>query len=201
LDVVIPCLYEYSIAYKDNEKYKALIPFPINLDDIEYHENILSNGKVVFFHGLIRELEKGTVYIREALERLQQDFPNDVEVIIDGHMPFDRYVEVLNKANVVVDQCLSYGYGINACIAMAQGKVVVSGCRHETINAFGIDSTPMVLAKPDSGFLYEQFKSIVERKDEIKEWGRKSRIYVENLHDYRQVAQQCIDVWKSTGKV
>lgn len=201
-DIIIPSLYEYTVGYKSEDLHKLynVIPFPINLSDLKYQENNPKN-KVVFFHGINRELAKGTPFIREALEKLQEKYPNDVEVIIDGKMPFKEYVEVMQRANVVVDQCCSYGYGINACIAMAQGKVVVSGARQETLNAFGIEKTPMLCAKPDVGYLYNQFEYILQQKKNLAQLGYDSRQYVENLHDHVKVAQQYVDAWKSTGKI
>jgi len=199
-DVIIPSHYEYSVAYVTNNKASKVIPFPINVDNIEYRDNIVQD-KIVFFHGLTRELNKGTPFIREALERLQKSYPNDVEVVIDGHMPFEQYVQMLKRTNVVVDQCCSYAYGINACLAMAQGKLVLSGCREETLKALGIKETPMVLAKPDVEFLYKQMENIVTRRESILDWGKQSRSYVEVIHNYKKVAQEYVDAWKATGKV
>lgn len=199
-DVIIPSHYEYSLAYITNRKVSKVIPFPINVNNIEYSDNIV-NDKIVFFHGLTRELSKGTPFIRRALEKLQNNYPNDVDVVIDGHMPFDQYVQLLKRTNVVVDQCCSYAYGINACLAMAQGKVVISGCREETLKALDVKETPMVLAKPDVEFLYKQMENIVTRKESILDWGKQSRAYIEDIHNYKKVAQEYIDAWKATGKV
>lgn len=196
-DVIIPSLYEYSIGY--NRNVNTVIPFPINISEIKYKENVVKD-KVVFFHGLNREAAKGTAFIKEALEKLKNKYPSEVEVIIDGHMPMDKYLKVLEKTNVVVDQCCSYGYGINACIAMAQGKIVMSGCRKETLGAFGINTTPMVCTKPDAEYLYKEMVKIVENKKEIPRRGLESRQYVERLHDYRKVAKLYLKAWQSTGK-
>ena len=122
-------------------------------------------------------------------------------MVIDGHMSFDQYVQLLKRTNVVVDQCCSYAYGINACLAMAQGKVVISGCREETLQALDVKETPMVLAKPDVEFLYKQMENIVTRKENILDWGKQSRVYVEDVHNYKKVAQEYVDAWKATGKV
>lgn len=200
VDIVIPSLYEYRLGYEKMKNVANVIPFPINTNSITYSENQV-NKKVVFFHGLNRELTKGTAFIREALQKLQAIYPNEIEVIIDGHMPFDKYVNVMKRANVVIDQCCSYGYGINACIAMAQGKVVVTGRREETLQAFGLDDAPIFPAKPDVDFLFEQLQYIVENKKKIPGWGYESRKYVENVHHYVKVAEKYIEAWKSTGKI
>src|SRR5699024_360448 len=100
------------VGYRAN-KVSRVLPFPINIEEISYTENIIKD-KIVIFHGLNREASKGTGFIREAMEKLQENYKDEVEIIIDGYMPFDSYMKLLSKVNVVVDQCLTYGYGINA---------------------------------------------------------------------------------------
>lgn len=200
MDVIIPSLYEYSVGYKDHSNIHGVIPFPINCSTIEYKENLLKD-KIVFFHGLNREKKKGTEFIVKAFELLKKAYPNDVEIIASGHMPLNEYIEVMSKANVVVDQCLSYGYGINACLAMAQGKVVMSGCRKETLNSFGIEQTPMILATPSVEQLFAQMSFLIENRTKINEIGYESRKYVEKVHDHVRIAQKYVEAWKSTGKV
>lgn len=199
-DVIIPSLYEYWVGYRNNHKTSKVIPFPINIDQIEYKENKVNN-KIVFFHGLIREESKGTKFIRAAMERLKKAYPNDVEIIIDGHMPFRKYMEIISRTNVVADQCCGYGYGINACVSMAQGKVVLSGCRKEVLDAFGLTEAPIFPVKPDVDVLFEQMAYIVEHKQEIPRWGYESRKYVEKVHDYRINAQKYVEAWKATGRI
>lgn len=197
-DIIIPSLYTYSFEHVGPTS--QIVPFPINTGSIKYRDNEIKDGKIVFFHGLNRELMKGTPFIREALNRLKANYSNDVEVIIDGHMPFDKYMEVISKANVIVDQCCGYGYGINACVSMAQGKVVISGARQETLAALGVDSAPVIPARPSVDFLYEQMVSIIANRSMIKEMGYNSRRYIECLHDHKSVAQQYINIWNNCIK-
>ena len=41
--------------------------------------------RIVIFHGIIREDFKGTKYFLEALERIKQEYPDKVEIIVDGN--------------------------------------------------------------------------------------------------------------------
>lgn len=198
-DVIIPNMYEYRIGYQGDKVYDV-VPFPINVSSIKYSENIVKD-KMIFFHGLNRELSKGTPFIKEAMLRLKQNYPNDVEVILEGHLPYKEYIEIMNKANVVIDQCLAYGYGINACIAMAQGKIVMSGNRVETRKAFGIENSPVIHIQPDVDEIYKQLVYVLEQKKNTKDMGYTSRRYVEDIHDHIKVAQRYVDAWKSTGKI
>lgn len=195
VDMIIPTAYEYEVGYREEEKATPIIPYPINLDSLVYKDNIVKE-RVVFFHGLNREKEKGTPYIREAMQRLKERYPNDVETIIDGRMPYDKYLEVMARANVLLDQCMAYGYGINGCIGMAQGKVVMSGgFREENIRALGVDNAPGVYIKPDVDFIFMKLCEVLEKKSEFLEWGQKSRQFVEQVHDYEKVANKYLEVW------
>lgn len=197
-DIIIPSLYEYSVGYRNYNNLYKVIPFPIDVKEIPYAKNIVRD-KIVFFHGLNREEAKGTPFIRKAFDILQNKFPNQVETVVAGHLPFKEYTELLNRANVIVDQCCSYGYGINACIAMAEGKVVMSGRKDETISAFDIDYCPIIEATPNVDDLVKKMSEIVLHKESIPQLGYESRKYVEDLHDNVKVAQLYIDAWKSAG--
>jgi len=194
-DVIIPCSYDYKKAYENIQKASEIIPFPINLKNINYEENKVGN-KIVFFHGVNRELAKGTYFIKEALNRLKENYPNDVEVIVDGNMPFDQYIQVMKKTNVLIDQCLSYSYGMNACIGMAQGKVVLSGNRKEVSDYTGIKS-PIINIEPDVDYIYNQLVSLLENKNRIGEIGQRSREFVEKNHNHIEVAKKYLEIWKS----
>lgn len=199
VDVIIPSLYEYSVGYPKTAKLNPVIPFAIDLDSIEYKENIVKD-KIVFFHGLNREIEKGTDLIRLALEKLKENYPDTVDFYMEGHMPFKEYMDVMDKTNVVIDQCKSYGYGINACVAMAKGKVVMSGARKETLDAFGVKETPIFHIEPDVDKIYCQLEKIVKQKNNIKNLGYESRKYVEQLHDCKKVAKQYEIAWRKAAQ-
>lgn len=195
-DIIIPSLYEYAVGYT---KTYSVIPFPINIDTIKYEQNVV-NDKIVFFHGLNREATKGTKMIVEAMNILKEKYPTDVEIIIDGHMPFDEYVKIMKMTNVVVDQCLTYGYGINACIAMAQGKVVMAPCHIKTLESFGISNCPIIDIGPNVRDIYDKMEYLVLNKRLIKEIGIESRKYVEEIHNYKKIAYRYIDAWRSMQK-
>ena len=199
VDVIIPIHYEYSLGYTNNERLTKVIPCGIDLTKITYNKNIVRD-KIVFFHGINDELKKGTPFIREALKRLMKKYPDKVEVIIDGHMPFDKYVDVMNKANIVIDQCCSYAYGINAMIAMAQGKVVMAGARKETTFALGANTCPIIHISPDIDQIYEQLLYIVDNVYKIEQMGIASRKYVETYHDCIKIAKEYVHEWEEKSE-
>lgn len=199
VDGVIPISYTYKLAYKDNSNLLETIPLPININKIKYVPQNFHNNKIFIFHGISREGFKGTKFIKLALEKLKSNYPNDVEIVIDGKMPLDKYLDILSKTNIVVDQALSYEYGMNAMYSMAMGKVVLSGNEPECQEEFNRSDIPVINIKPDVDDIYHKLEKLVLNKDEIIKIGKKSREFVEDFHSHTKVAKQYIDVWNSVG--
>lgn len=195
----IPIMYEYAQGYRDisYDKLCPTIPIPMNIDKITYEDNVIED-KVVIFHGLNREGVKGTPLIRQAMERLQKNYPDKVDCIIDGKMPLDEYLLLLRKTNVVVDQVYTVSNGVNAVYNLAMGKVVVGGGEPEFLEEFGLDDSPLVCIQADSDNIYHQLEQIVKNKKLILKHGKASRKFAEEVHDYRKVAKQYLSAWNKS---
>lgn len=197
VDGIIPITYTYAEAYRLHEKLLKTIPLPLNVDKIKFIPQKVDGGRLKIFHGLNREEEKGTRYIRKAMLRLKENYPNDVEILIDGRMPLDKYLKVLEESNIVVDQALSYEYGMNAVYSMAMGKVVLSGNEPECQQEFGRTDIPVINILPSADDIYNKLEKLVLDKKSIVEIGEKSRIFVEDFHNHVKVAKQYVDTWNS----
>lgn len=194
-DGIIPVMYEYAVGVRELPNCKRTIPLPFNSAQVEYRNNKVGN-KLVFYHGILREKDKGTAYIRQAFDIIQKKYPNDVEMIICGNLPFREYLEVLRKTNVLVDQCKEHCWGMNACYGMAQGKVVLGGASRNSLKEFGLEKSPVFHIQPNTEQIVKQIEHVLENRNQIEEWGYESRRFVENFHDCRKIAQQYLDVWK-----
>ncbi len=192
----IPIMYEYAEPYRlaNYPKLCPTIPIPINLDEIKYQKNIIKE-KIVIFHGLNRPNQKGTPIIKEAFERLQKDYPNEVETIIEGKMPLKNYIELMKRTNIVIDQTYSVSSGVNGLISMAMGKVTLGGGEQECLKEFGINSCPMIPIKPDADDIYNKLVELIKNKDKFEKIGEESRKYVEEIHDCKKIAQKYIEIW------
>lgn len=194
-DGIIPVMYEYAVGVRELPNCKKTIPLPFNSGKSEYRTN-RPDGKLVFYHGILREKDKGTDYIRQAFEIIQKKYPNDVEMIICGNLPFQEYLEVLRRTNILVDQCKEHCWGMNACYGMAQGKVVLGGASRNSLKEFGLEESPVIHIKPDVRQIVHQIEYVLENRNRIEEWGYESRQFVETFHDCKKIAQQYLDVWK-----
>ena len=194
VDGIIPNNYEYEISYKGHKNLLNTIPSPINTEKINFIENNIDN-KIVIFHGLNRYGIRGTRHVEEAYRLLEKKYPNKLELIIDGNMPLEKYLNVLNKANIVIDQTYSHSVGINGLYALALGKVVLGGSEPESLNTLGVDSSPVINIEPNAKSIVDEIEKLLNNKHLIKEIGFQSREFVEKIHNHRKIAEKFLKAW------
>lgn len=197
VDGVIPIMWEYAESYRNSNyanKLTSTIPLPINTNSISYEKNSVKN-KVVFYHASNRPDFKGSPYIIEAMKRFQNMYPNDVEMIYADFLPLNEYLEVMSKANVIIDQCRSYSYGMNALYAMAKGKIVMSGAEPEAVEELGMSDCPVLNITPDVDQIVDRFKQVLLNRDSIEVKGQEARFFVEQKHNHVKIAERYLEAW------
>lgn len=194
-DGIIPIMYEYEISYKGHEKLKETIPIPMNLSKIKYEENVVKN-KLVVFHGLNRYGFKGTRHVEEAFDILSKRYPNELELVIDGNMPLDKYLEVMKKTNIIIDQTNGYSLGVNGVYALAMGKIVLGGAEPESLTSLNITNSPVINIKPNAQSIVTEIEKLLDNKANIPNLGYQSRIFVEKVHCHIKVAKQYLKIWE-----
>lgn len=196
MDGIIPVMYEYSVPYRKYPNLRQTLPLPINTHKIKYFNNNVSK-KIIVFHGLNRYGFKGTRFVEKAFEILNKKYPNDLELIIDGKLPYNKYIELLSRANIVIDQTNSYSLGMNALIAMAMGKVVLGGAEPESIKEMGYNYCPAINIIPNEKDIVSKIEMLLDQRKDITDIGFRSRKFIEEYHDYLKVAQQYLKVWNN----
>jgi hypothetical protein len=194
VDGIIPTNFEYEISYKGHKNLLPLIPHPININKIKFIENII-NGKLIIFHGLNRYGLRGTRHVEEAFKLIEKKYPNKFELIIDGNMPLEKYLNVLKRANIVIDQTYGHSIGMNGLYALALGKVVLGGSEPEALESLGMKNSPVINIKPNSQHIFEQIEILLRDINKIKEIGYLSRKYVENVHSHIGISKKFLDIW------
>ncbi len=135
---------------------------------------------------------KGSAFIEEAIQRL----------IIDGYSiqydclhgkSNDEVLEILENADIVVDQIIIGWHGIFAIEAMAFGKPVITHIREDLLHAYEEigclekGELPLINAMPTT--IYAVLKDLLEHSEKWEEIGRKSRKYVEKHHSINVVGK------------
>lgn len=201
IDGYIPIWYEYAQPFRGYKSTMKTIRIPIPIDDFEYKPNIINN-KIVFFHGIpTRQLAKGTAYIKEAFARMEQKYGDVAEFVCAGGLPFDEYMKLIGRVNVILDDANSYSIAMNGLFSLTKGKVVMGGAEPEGNRELGIeDVNPVFNLKPDVEQICSQIEYIIQHKDKIEEWGLKGRQFVEKYHNYISIAKEYEAVFLNTLK-
>lgn len=195
---IIACLYEYYHAYKGDFADKlAYAPLPI--DTTEITPTATYNGKARFFVGVQRSkrILKGCDIMLDALNGVAANYPDRVDVQVVESLPYSEYIECLTQSNILVDQLYSYTPAMNALLGMARGMVTVSGGEPEMYNLIGESKNhPIVNMQPTMHSAIEEFTKLVESIDTLPQRGADSRKFVEQHHNYIDVAKRYIDIWR-----
>jgi len=193
MDMIIPSMYSYYVGYSDNNKTTKPVPLPGN-SIIEKNNFSSSNTKLQILFGITRRNVKGAQYILDALERIKTEFHDKVDVKIVEKLDFKSYIRLLKYSDILIDQCKSYDYGMNAINAMENGLIVLSGFEKEAINYLKIKNNPIINIIPDSTQIYSKIKELINLSSfEIQSAKVDSYRYVKKHHDLKVISTKFID--------
>lgn len=198
-NLIIPNAYEYAEAYRKSSwsfKISETIPFPINTKKIKC-EQLCLDEKIVIYHASNRPIGKGSVFINEALNIISKRYPNEVEVISAEFLPLEEYLEAIKRTHIVIDQCRSYSYAMNALYSLAQGKIVLSGCEDECIREWNLKESPVINIEPNVEDIVKKLEVLILNKNKIKEISLESRRYVEEQHNHIMIAEKFVKKWEN----
>lgn len=201
-DGIIACLYEYYISYLPHYSSKlTFIPLPINLDKIK-KTDILNTDKIRFFIGINRARRKfkGSDRLYDSLLKVYSKYPDKIELIIAESVPYAEYLEMFQNSDVVLDQLYSYSPAMNGLLTLAEGKILVSGGEPEMYELLNEDKIrPIINVYPSDEDIFNKLEHIVLNRDKLLHVSDDGRLFVEKHHDYKVVAQQYLDFWRSKG--
>jgi len=197
-DGVIACLYEYYVAYKPYFDSKlTFIPLPINLNKIKKTEIDVST-QLEFFVGINKERSqfKGTDRFYRILQDVEKKYLSEININTVQSVTYNQYIEAINKSDVVLDQLYSYSPAMNGLLALAMGKVLVSGGEPEMYDLLGEkENKPIINVYPSDEDIFNKLEGIVLNKQDIPEISEKGRLFVEEHHNHVKVARQYLDFW------
>jgi glycosyltransferase involved in cell wall biosynthesis len=189
---------DYKIPLEAMGYKPSFIPNPINTDIIEYKELEIKT-RIVIFLGINRGsyIKKGIPFFEKALALIKEKYNAKVEIIISENIPYNKYIELYNRAHILLDQVYAYDQGYNALEAMAKGKVVFTGAETEFTKHYNLTEKVAVNALPDVDSLVNELSFLIENPDELIAIGKRARTFIEKEHNYIKIAYNYLDVWKS----
>lgn len=199
----VTALYEYNQVCRSimTDGRLAYGGIPIDTSSIEYSGIDPTGRKIRLFLGrhADRTVEKGTDRLLAVAQRVVDAHPDKCTLDIVENLPYSEYLKRLRNADIVLDQLYSYTPATNAMLAMAMGKVAVSGGEPEFYDFIGEkEKHPIVNAVPDDDdALYRAVEDAVIHRERLADLGAKSREFVVRHNDVDVVAKRFIDFWTS----
>jgi glycosyltransferase involved in cell wall biosynthesis len=189
---------DYKIPLEAMEYKVRFIPNPINTDTIKFKELEIKT-KVVIFLGINRGsyIKKGISFFEKALTIIKEKYGSKVEIIITENIQYEKYIKCYKKAHILMDQVYAYDQGYNALEAMAKGKVVFTGAENEFTKHYNLTERVAINALPDVDSLVNELSFLIENSDEIIALGKRARTFIEKEHNYVNIAEKYLQVWKS----
>lgn len=193
---VIPGLYEYKQAYKNNIKCTEVINLPINCDAYSYQEKNLNNPLKIFYSKkphMGDYYKKGYKNFDEALQILR-DKQIPFELVTANGIPFEAYKKLLSDCDILLDQTLSYDRGMSGVIGMANGMITFSGNELAVESYYG-KAIPCINAEPDSLKLSDQLEDIIINYSNYAHLREESKKFVKETHSVDIIVNKYLKVW------
>lgn len=202
-DGIISGLYEYDVCYRRAFPEKTrYIPFPINVGVLTPREPHTETDKLRFFIGVQKNREeyKGTDVMYRAMLRVQEKYPDKMEIVRVESVPYAQYCDMMNSSDVLLEQLYSYTPSMNSLLAMAKGLVLVGGGEEENYEILGeTELRPIVNVLPNEDDVCDKLEYLILNRDDMHKRQQDSVTYVKRHHDHVKVAAQYIEFWKSRG--
>ena len=198
VDSIVPTMYEYNMPYADFSNTRNCVLLPCPVDEFNKYPAFNSElkEKIVFFHGVTRPHFKGSYFIQDAFQKASEIYGDKAEFIISEKMPYKEYLEAIERADVIVDQCLSYSYGINAILALASGKICFSGAEPIAMKNINVINCPIINILPCSEQILKEIGTVLEKDSfELNSLKFLGPEYVQKYHSPKSIQQQLSSYW------
>lgn len=157
-------------------------------------------GTIRIAHAPNHPRQKGSEYIEKAISDLKKE-GYSVEYCYLSHKTNEEVLEMLQGADIVVDQLIVGWHGMFALEAMSLGKPVITHIRSDLLNAYEemgcIEKGEMPLINATPTTIYDVLKNLVDHPETLAEIGRKSRAYVDKYHSIEKVGEYFDEINRS----
>lgn len=200
IDGAVSALYEYHLALErvlpsDMVAYGGI---PVDLASVQRTVGDTVPERVTLFLGRHRDrmVEKGTDRLEAAARAVVGEMPDRCRLEIVENVPYARYLELLGKAHIMLDQLYSYTPATNALLGLARGMTVMTGAEPEYYDFIGERvNRPVINAVPDDAMLADQLRTLVSQPEIIPRRAEAGRRFVAQHNSTDAVAGRFADFW------
>lgn len=172
-----------------------VLPLGIDLEQYKFQPLSLEMDSLVLLHAPTHTGNKGTHFIESAIDKLK----NEGEKIIykrASNITHSQLLKEYENCHLFIDQIVSGWYGTASIEAMAIGRPTICFLREKYFQYIDYGhKIPIINANPDT--IYECIKMILRDKKSLSEIGRKSRSFVEDVHDVKKITFKLIQEYHS----
>lgn len=190
----IACLIpgEELLTYVDRSAFPEpyRIRQRVNMGDYEPTYPDPSRTKPLLVHMPSHKARKGTDAVLKAIDSLK--ISHDFEFKLIHGVERSEALNILQQADIFLDQFAAGSHGLATLEAMAFGKPTLCYIKPSLISEFPADC-PIINANQDN--LADILKPVIEDGQLRNEIGRASRAYVEKYHDSRMLAKQLVNIY------
>ena len=190
---------DYHIPYENFNKYLGMIPNPINIDKLKKCE-INKKNKIFILHAINskNKIKKGNEFFEKSLILIEEKYKNKIKIVKTIDRPYSEHIINVNECDILLDQVYAYDQGYNALEAMALGKVVFTGAEKEWVEFYNIKEDSVAInALPDISKIVEKLSWLIENPMQLKSISKNARKFIEEHHDYKNIANKYLKTWKT----
>lgn len=188
--------YADIILSLPNQSQLAIRPYhnffyPICLDEIEENSTQRKDKPVVAHAPSVRNI-KGTKYVLDVFERLQQDGVIFEPLLIEN-MSYSEALEAYKKTDLLVGQMFCPGGGKQSFELLAGGKVVLTCMGYDAgyPQFEKKEECPIIDVNKDN--LYDVLKDTIENYELRQSLAKKGRAYVDKYHNAYKLCENIIN--------
>jgi hypothetical protein len=183
-DVVIPGF----MGFDGVGRWDVLTPSPLVVD-LDFwarskQEVLSDSGEVVIAHAPNHRGFKGSEFVIQAVASLRLEGLNVRLLLLEGMTLRQVRKALLTEADILVEQVLFFGHGLNGLEGMASSLPVVSNLDSESRRVLDnytfFGECPIVSARKDT--LVDVLRELVLDANKRTELGAQGRLYIEKWH-------------------
>lgn len=187
--IVPACMLRYIQTDICHRVY--VVPQRIVLSDYSPAYPRPDKARPIVVHAPTAPIAKGTPAVLKAIEQLKTKY--DFEFRLLQGINRSRALELMQNADIFLDQFVLGDHGMAALEAMAFGKPVLCYIMPSVIDKYPPDC-PIINANQDN--LAGVLEPLLKDGGLRHEIGRRSRAYVEKYHDATRLAHQLVDIYR-----
>jgi len=138
---------------------------------------------------------KETNFIINAIKKLEQE-RNKITLRIVENITHDELIEEYKKCDIFVAQIGLGWYGTVALESMATVRPTCAYLDKDNFQYINYaDETPVINITREN--VTDELRTLIDKREQLPEIGRKSREFVEKYHDVRNVTKKLIDIYQN----